>query len=70
MLTDEEFETVQDAHSNEDWWYLFFNYGCPLIENKEYQEKFDAVTKAMGEYLTFVNQSPTGNEDDERELCL
>ena len=62
MLSKEEFEDVQSLHINESWWYLFLNYGCPLPLNKEYEEKFNAISKALVEYIDFVNQTSDGSE--------
>lgn len=55
MLTKEEFEEIRDAHQNETWWYLFLNYGCP-IENSEYEEKFNNVSKAVEEYTVYMSK--------------
>jgi hypothetical protein len=56
MLTEKEYEGICDTHENESLWYFFLNYGCPVRNNSEYKEKYDAVAKALNEYISFLGE--------------
>lgn len=75
-LTKEQFITICDTHANESMWYLFLNYGCPVRPASaapEYVEKYQAVSKALEEYVIFIRDQekilyPNGNDETEFNL--